>query len=277
MAPVEPQLQAGVVFNEQALPKLQPNNDWYWIPSWYAGMKHLETQTIVQDYNFATGQSINPNRTVLNRQDLPIGFQADKNGQIWEFKRAPYSTTIEGGNTFTTTIVRSRDPVQVNQNSVVVKMIETSVVVDKRTRRILRTLQQEQINSFTPAGQGAMNLQTSIKSFGPNGAPQIQETSVRSVTQIAPFQPINVYQGMDLRSMFRDFMLAKGYGNLLPVDLAQTEQQNDQFNPQTAPGALQSNVPQQDTYAPSQFTAPSPPLNNTVLTDPSAPPVAPSR
>ncbi len=220
MAPVAPQLQAGVEFDEQAMPKLQPNNDWYPIPAWYAGYKHIETQTILQDYNFATGQRISPNRTVVNRQDLPIGFQIDRNGTIWEFKRAPYSSTTDGGNTLTTTIIRSRDPIQVTQSYVVIRMVETSVVVNKRNRRILRSMQEEQINTFTPAGQGTMNLQTSIKSFGADGRPQVQETSVRVVSQIAPFQPINSYQGMDTRSMFRDFMIAKGWGNLLPDDLA---------------------------------------------------------
>lgn len=219
LAPVEPQLQAGVVFNEQSLPKLQANNDWYWIPRWFAGQKHLETQTIVQDYSFQTGQSINPNRTVMNRQDLSIGFQPDKNGEVWEFKRAPYTTTTEGPQTFTTMLVRNRDPLQVGQNGVVLRLVETSIIVDKKSRRILKTMQEEQINTYVPGPQGTINLQTSIKSFGADGAPQIQETSIRVVTQTAPFQPIDTYEGKDMRAMFRDFMLAKGYGSLLPVDL----------------------------------------------------------
>lgn len=220
LPPVDPSLQAGSIYNEQNVPKLQPNNDWYWIPSWYAGVKHIETQTILQDYDFRTGETLNAQRTVLNRQDLPIGFQMDRNGQIWELKRAPYEATTDSGGAFTKTFVRSREPVQVSQSAVVVKLVETSVMVDKRTNRIVRTLQEEQINTYTPIGGGAMNMKTSIKAFDANGRAQMLETSVRNATQISPFQPINNYQGMDTRSMFRDFMIAKGMANLLPPDLA---------------------------------------------------------
>ena len=284
MAPVAPQLQAGVEFDEQAMPKLQPNNDWYPIPAWYAGFKHIETQTILQDYNFATGQRISPNRTVVNRQDLPIGFQIDRNGTIWEFKRAPYSSTTDGGNTLTTTIIRSRDPVQVTQSYVVIRMVETSVVVNKRNKRILRSMQEEQINTFTPSGQGTMNLQTSIKSFGADGRPQVQETSVRVVSQIAPFQPINSYQGMDTRSMFRDFMIAKGWGNLLPDDLAPADSaaRGQAGNGQAGYG--QSGYSQagngQEANGLVSDTVGSPPpsaVDDTTISAPGAPPVAPSR
>lgn len=224
----------------------------------------------------------------------------DRSGRIWEFKRAPYTSTIDNGNKFTTTIVRSRDPIQVTENNVVIRMLETSVIVDKRSRRILRTMQEEQINYFTPVGQGGMNLQSSVKSFGANGAPMIQETSVRQVTQIAPFQPINTYQGMDTRSMFRDFMIARGYGNLLPDDLAPAPT-NAGTNAQAAPIytapqdptpvlAPASTPPQAagtgsmitDTNAPS-VAPPSVPISlqsnpdDTTITGPGAPPVAPSR
>ncbi len=264
LAPVEPQLQAGAVFNEQSLPKLQPNNDWYWIPSWFAGQKHLDSETILQDYNFQTGQTITPNRTVMNRQDLSIGFQQDRNGQIWEFKRAPYTTTAEGARSFTTMLVRNRDPLQVDQNRVVLRLVETSIIVDKKSRRIIKTMQEEQINTYVPAGPGTINLQTSIKSFGADGRPQVQETSMRVVTQSAPFQPVNSYQGLDLRSMFRDFMIAKGYGKLLPDDLAQSAgqapaayaPQQGYANPQSAAGyAAQQAYPNPQApagYAPQQ-------------------------
>lgn len=235
LPPVDPSLQAGAFFNEQSIPKLQPNNDWYWIPSWYAGVKHIETQTILQDYDFRTGETINAQRTVLNRQDLPIGFQMDRNGQIWEFKRAPYEATTDSGGAFTKTFVRSREPMQVNQGVVVVKLVETSVMVNKQTNRIVRTLQEEQINTYTPLGGGAMNMKTSIKAFDANGRAQMLETSVRNATQVAPFQPINNYQGMDTRSMFRDFMIAKGMANLLPSDLAPPPPNNAYGNPYPQP------------------------------------------
>lgn len=302
LPPVDPSLQAGAMFNEQSIPKLQPNNDWYWIPSWYAGVKHIETQTILQDYDFRTGETVNAQRTVLNRQDLPIGFQRDRNGEIWEFKRAPYEATTDSGGNFTKTFVRSREPMQVNQGVVVVKLVETSVMVSKQTNRIVRTLQEEQINTYTPVGGGSMNMQTSIKAFDANGRAQMQETSVRNATQIAPFQPINYYQGMDTRSMFRDFMIAKGMANLLPADLAPAAPPTDAYAnpyagppqgqtfPQGPPGpAAPAGVPSyaQPSYgSASQGFPQAMPMQGAqpyqgqpqpvTIEDPAAPPVAPS-
>ena len=151
---VDPNLQAGSVFNADAIPVAAPNNDWYWIPSWYAGTKHVDTETILQEYDYLSGRSATINRVVTNRQDLSIGFQSDRNGQIWEFKRAPYNTMVEGDSFFTTMLVRNRDPLKVGQDQVVIRLLQTSVNVDKRSRRIIKTLQEEQINTYTPVLRG---------------------------------------------------------------------------------------------------------------------------
>jgi len=209
-------LRAGEVFNQQSIPRLEPNNDWYWIPPWYAGQKHADSDTILEDYDFRTGQMFQPNRVIMNRQDLFIGFQQDRNGQIWEFKRAPYSTTVEGSTFFETMLVRNRDPLQVTADKVVVRLVQTAITVDKASQRILRTEQQEQINTYVPSAPGVMSLQTSIKSFGADGAPLLQEYSSRAVVDRAPFQPVDYYQGKDMRVLFRDFMLAHGFARLLP-------------------------------------------------------------
>jgi hypothetical protein len=214
--PVAPELRAGAVFNEQLLPPAEPGNDWYWIPYWYAGLKHVDTETDWQDYNFQTGVTINPDRVLLNRQDLAIGFQADRNGQVWEFKRAPYRATIEGQNTVSIMMVRNRDPLLVSQERVVIRLLQTAIIVDKASNRILSSGQTEQINTYFPSGPGVMTLQSSIKTFGADGSPQLQELNSGIVADRAPFQPIDYYEGHDMRALFSNYMLSHGYGNLLP-------------------------------------------------------------
>lgn len=214
-----PQLQAGALFNAGTLNQAIPNNDWYWIPSWFAGQKHVETETVLQDYNFRTGQSININRVITNRQDLTIGFQQDRNGQIWEYKRAPYNTAVESDTFYTAMMVRNRDPLKVTQEMVVLRLLQTSVDVDKRSNRILKTLQEEQINTYLPVSPGLMSMQSSIKSFSADGSPLLQESSLRYVSTKAPFAPINYYQGQDMRALFQNYLLSHGLANLLPDDL----------------------------------------------------------
>lgn len=215
--PVPPQLQTGAIFTPQAIPQLQPNNEWYWIPMWYAGQKHADYEVVLQDYDFRSGQSITPNRTIINRQDIAIGFQPDKNGQIWEFKRAPYQTVVDRGAFSQTMFVRIRDPLQVTANQVTIRLVQTSVMVDKQSQRILKTEQQEQINVYVPTAPGTVTVQTSIKSFGSDGLPLVQETSTRQIVDRAPFQPVDFYAGRDMRLLFREFMISHGYGNLLPA------------------------------------------------------------
>jgi hypothetical protein len=228
LQPVAPELQAGAIYNEQALPPIEPNNDWYWIPYWYSGLKHVDTETVLQDYDFNTGNVIRPDRVILNRQDLAIGFQADRNGQVWEFKRAPYRTTVEGDKVLSVMMVRNRDPLAVSQERVVVRLIQTCLTVDKYSRQIMKSEQTEQLNTYVPSAPGVMNLQSSIKSFGPDGAPLVEEQSSRVVVDRAPFQPIDNYEGRDMRSLFSQFMMSHGYGNLLP-DSLQPQQDQQSF------------------------------------------------
>lgn len=219
LAPVAPQLAAGATYNAQAAPPVDPHNDWYWIPSWYAGLKHADSDTILSDYDFRSGKQTVENRVVTSRQDLFIGFQPDRNGQVWEFKRAPYRTTVEGDGFFLTMLVSNRDPVSVSNDQVVIRLLQTTLTVDSSSQRILKSEQQEQINTYVRAAPGVMNLHTSIKSFAQDGSPLVQEESTRVVVDRAPFQPVDFYDGKDMRAMFRDFMLARGWGNLLPDTL----------------------------------------------------------
>src|SRR5262249_39992914 len=142
--------------------------------------------------------------------------QPDRNGQVWEFKRAPYKTTIEGQNALNVMMVSNREPLYVNQDKVVIRLLQTSLTVDKASQRIMNTSQVEQINTYVPAGPGVMNLQSSIKTFGADGSPQVQETNSGLVYTRAAFQPVNYYEGRDMRALFRDYMLSHGYSNLLP-------------------------------------------------------------
>ncbi|MBX9689848.1 MAG: hypothetical protein K2X27_24270 [Candidatus Obscuribacterales bacterium] len=228
LEPVAPQLQAGAVFNAAALAPMQPNNDWYWIPSWYAGQKHVESEIILTETDLQSGRSIQLNRQVPIRQDLSIGFQADRNGQIWEFKRAPYTTRTDSGSYFTTLLVRNRDPLSVNQNQVILRMLETSILVDARTQRIIKSMQEEQINTYTPIAPGIMNMQTSIRSFAADGSPLQEESSVRTVTQSAAFSPVNFYEGKDMRALFAAFMQSHGYAQLLPEQAANPQAEQTQ-------------------------------------------------
>lgn len=241
LEPVAQALLPGSVFSNQSIPRVDPNNDWYWIPGWYAGQKHSDYERILQDVDFRSGQQITPNNLVTNRQDLFIGFQPDKNGQIWEYKRAPYTATVEADTNFQTMFVRVRDPVQVTADRVVIRLVQTSVVVDKSTRRILRTEQQEQFNTYVPVEQGVVNVRTSIKSFGADGAPLVQEESAKVVVDRGPFTPVDTYQGRDMRVLFRDFMLSRGYGSLLPpalLNLPETPNVGDNAPPnQVSPTA----------------------------------------
>ena len=62
-------LRPGAKYKEDVLLKLgtAANNDWFWIPSWYAGKRHTDEALIVYRYDFSTGATTTPMQRQLER------------------------------------------------------------------------------------------------------------------------------------------------------------------------------------------------------------------
>ncbi len=198
----------------------QSNSDWYYIPAWYAGVRHSEDAMIVYRYDFATGEESNPMLRQLNRQDSRAGYQVDKNGGIWDYKHIPMIQHVESDDCNAILYLRSLTPISGSDDRLVIKYNEVSISVSKRTNKILRVVQQEQINTVSSPIPGTLRVDVSVKSFTADGKPERQEQSVMITKITKPFEKIDELNGQDLRPLFRDYLISHNLEKLMPPDLA---------------------------------------------------------
>jgi hypothetical protein len=218
---LDERLRPGAGYDESLLLQLgtQGNNDWFWIPSWYAGKRHTEEALIVYRHDFATGITTNPMQRQLERQEYVSGYQKDRNGGIWELNNAPFIQHIDSGFMFAVLYIREMTPVEVSEDRIVLRYREISVAYSKKNNKILESTQQEQLNTLTPMQPGTIHADVSVKSFGWDGQPQREEQSVIYTQIIEPYHRIDGIDGKDLHSMFRDYLVSQHKEDLLPDDL----------------------------------------------------------
>jgi hypothetical protein len=215
-------LQPGAKFDEDVLIKLATaaNNEWFWIPSWYAGKRHTDEALIVYRYNYDTGATTTPMQRQLERQDSVSGYQRDRNGEIWDFKNIPHIQHIDSGAVLAVLYVKNMTPLFVDRSKIVLKYEEVSITYSPKNHKILEVTQQEQINTIRPMQTDALRADISVKSFAWDGKPQRAEQSIVFSNIIEPFHPIDTLDEKDLRSMFRDYLIAHKYADLVPENLA---------------------------------------------------------
>jgi hypothetical protein len=211
-------LRPGKVYSDDILLKSSTaaNDIWYHIPSWYAGVRHCEDEMIVYRYDYKTDKTTQPMQKQLNRQDSTGGYQKDRNNGIWDYKHLPMIQHVESDLVNAVLLVKSITPVKETDEQFVIKYEEVSISFDKRTNKIVRVVQQEQINTITSPEPGMLRVDASAKSFGWDGQPLRKEQSIIFSNVIKPFEQIDKLGDVDLKASFKDFLIANHKENLLP-------------------------------------------------------------
>ena len=214
-------LRPGQVFKDEVLlnPETPINNEWFLIPSWYAGVRHSEDVLIVYRYIYNTGQTTTPMQRQLERQNSLSGFQVDRNGGIWDYKHLPSIQHVESDFVNAVLFVKNITPLKETPDQLVIKYEEISITTDKKKNKILQVTQQEQINSITSPEPNLLRIDVSVKSFDRDGKPVRMEQSVVFAKIIKPFEHIDMFEGQDLRPLFRNFLVSHQLANLVPDEL----------------------------------------------------------
>jgi hypothetical protein len=219
-------LQVGQVYSDDLLLKgsTQGNNDWFYIPPWYGGVRHAEDAMIIYRYDYQTGSSSSPMQRQLNRQNSRSGYQRDRNGGIWDYKHVPTIQHVESDLCNAVLYLKRVTPISGSDDRIVIKYDEVSISLDKRSNKILDVVQQEQINTTTSPMPGVLRIDVSVKCFGWDGKPKRQEQSVMMANIVKPFEQIDQFEGKDLRPLFRDYLMSHHLENLVPLDLEKKAQ-----------------------------------------------------
>jgi len=210
LAPVEKDLQPGNVFSSSKIATKGENkaNDWYRIPTWLAGLWHKETQTDYYLYNYFTNQTDTTSRQRVARSDGRWGTQQDSQGNIWQYEPVPYQEMIDAGDDMVVQIVRSCEPIQVNDRVFGKRSIDTQLRVDRATGTIKSVETGEEITYLTPESEVLLKRQTSSKVFDKDGKAILLGKSFSYENRLGNFQPQNSYHGKDVRVLFNEFLKA---------------------------------------------------------------------
>jgi len=214
--PVDPSLMSGAKFDEQNLPKLTSANNWIPIPSWLAGTWQFKNENVVGMVNYTNEDYTKPPYTIRNEAQKVFGQQKDKSGQIWHYLKAPYSYVSKlNHGVLGYERITSNEALAYDDAPVVLKVVGTDTQVSK-SHVVVETGQAEDFNSYTPLGQGSINLHGSAKHFDMNGHPTMDMTSNMIAKLAKPFEVIDSQDGDNLKQLFADFLTAHGKADLIP-------------------------------------------------------------
>lgn len=221
LAPVDPYLREGAVFDAGRLPQLEAGNVWYRIPEWSAG--HWKTETSICYYarDLRTGLAYRQPTELVARSEEDVGFQSDRKGDIWEYQHGSYIQRVDAGDHLVVQVIHLQEPVSVSEDKVVLRFQGINVSVDQFTRRIMATSQVESIQTYTPYGVNTVRCVASIKAFDSSGKPYWLQRNVSYKRRTAGYAPWNFYKGRDLRKLFRAYLIAQGLEHLVPEHIEQ--------------------------------------------------------
>ncbi|MBK9202303.1 MAG: hypothetical protein IPL73_07680 [Candidatus Obscuribacter sp.] len=205
---VEPALQAGTVFSQNALPQQQLRG-WYKIPPWFAGMTR-------RDRIYST----NPNGGSYKSERVrERGRQRDINGEIWECRREPIYYQIDQGSTMDWTILRKEEPLWIGDNRVLMKYLGNMIKVDKASNRVVDVDQTLQTHDFRPGPNGDINaLIVSTVHYDQAGRlkSRSQNDSRYTEHKIADFRVTDYDDRFDYRRDFAAYLHSIGRDDLIP-------------------------------------------------------------
>lgn len=216
--PVPNGMMQGGKFDEQAIPKLSPKNNWLPIPKWLAGTWQFKSETVTH-MNIINDKTRYPNVPFVLRNEFQktIGCQMDRTGQIWDYVKAPYSYTCKVDNDCIAYNRCENVAVVSSSNEEYIRKVSgADAIVEPETQVILKTLQKECISRYTPMDESAVRVDGSTKIFDTRGNAKLLKISNMLGTRAKPFEPVDEKDGENLKKLFLDFLKDQGKPELIP-------------------------------------------------------------
>lgn len=207
---------AGSVFDASSLPEFKSGNNWFWLPTWFAGNYKTDTLTRVYRYDYRTGKTDVARNTAVFRRTEKWGWQQDRLGGVWQFDNTPYQKEVDRGPSKEIQLCKERVPVRITNDSATLRFRITAIIINRETEKIEWTIQSEFLQTYTLVNPNRIRVDVSAKSFDVNGKPMTLDKSVQYLDRITGFEPENNLDGKDLRVLFREFLLARNRADLIP-------------------------------------------------------------
>lgn len=217
LPPVPAHLRAGKEVNIAKLKKLEPDNQWFKIPLWYAGRWETRRHTIYYQKTLDTGAESFPLNSHFALGAETSGFQRDQAGAIWEFAYGEYVSTLELADGYELQLVHFREPLEIKDTKLTMLFRAHTIFVSTPDNKIQHTKQVESIQTYTPAGNGLIRVDASVKTFNERGTPVRLTKILAFKRQTEQFKPRDTSQGRNMRKLFDEFLESHGMNELRPT------------------------------------------------------------
>ncbi|MBK9143615.1 MAG: hypothetical protein IPM23_14020 [Candidatus Melainabacteria bacterium] len=217
MPSVSDDLRPGSIYRG-GLAQDQASNYWVKIPDWMAGTWQMKEETTVKRHDFKTGKTSTSPIRFKAVHKFAYGMQKDRMGGIWHYAGTPYTSRTRLAYLDEYHLVKSKDFVEGVTDRVEFRSTVTAVRVDPSTGKIKKTYQQESITIYrpVPGSVDTIELFGSTRSFDQDGRPELENDNQARIRRRAPFQQVDSKDGVDLKALFRAFLIGSGRSDLLP-------------------------------------------------------------
>ena len=206
LQPVDAALTPGQIYDPSKAPFPDKHvNNWYKIPPWLAGTWQKESQTDFYRFNYQTGETDTTTRVIPAKSSGTWGTQIDEKGNIWQFDPAPFTATVDSGDNYVVQLVSISDPVEVSDDRLIRRSIDTQIRVQKSDNMITAVEKGEQLTTYLPQSDGLLKRESSAKVFDKSGKPVLLGRSFSYETRINAFSPQDIYKGKDMKMLFQLF------------------------------------------------------------------------
>ena len=209
LPPVEANLSVGATFDQNNLPKITATEGWYRIPNWLGGLFHSNEEFYILPSKIATN----------NRSSYCLGgFQRDARNNIWHHLGMPLTPQSNGGTFIEWSVPVSYELIKVTADQFVYRMLRRAVSVNKPSGVIFRVEQEETycVRHLTPTGQ--IRDDALLAMFDTSGNFTKLQRCYRFFSIVKPFEPIDFYQGKDMKEGFTRYLVNNGLSHLVPSD-----------------------------------------------------------
>lgn len=207
--PVEKLLRPGVKFDEKNVPELSGEEQWFWIPKWFAGKFIRNTET----HYTAFGPMTMKSRSVSAEQR---GHQLDANGEIWNYSNRLSPFQVEASKYVCFMIPRQYQFLTITRDKIVLRALTTKIYYWKRNRKIFKVTQDVDIQVKTPKGPGTYLTEETTKVYDMNGKFKKSVDGYYLSTLVSDFQQIENYQGVDLKTSLEEHFKKMHWEYLIP-------------------------------------------------------------
>lgn len=226
--------RVGDKFDESNLPKAAGAiGYWFKVPNWLAGTwHHLGRVQIVSMKNLSKNQEMQHKREkyVTYENDEVVGFQKDKQGNIWTCIPVPYVSrdTIKG--IMNVNIIGAAEAVESADESVSIMLTAMTVSVNVSTKKIVSIAQRQSLQIYRPISSRTIEISTSAKFFDEVGSPIYSQELLAHNRRIHGYEELGYLpmgsvvstvlpegvSGIDLRRSFISFLTEHDLQNLIP-------------------------------------------------------------